>query len=97
VPFAIPPHFKQAYELNVGINRTAAVFGAWDEDADILYLHSLHYAADAIAAIHADAIKARGKWLQGAIDPAARGRNPSTANASSTCTTKARVASRTGR
>jgi len=56
--------------------RTAAVFGAWDEDADILYLHSLHYAADSIAAIHAEAIKGRGRWLRGVIDPAARGRNP---------------------
>ena len=75
-PFKIPPHFKQAYGFDVGIKRTAAVFGAWDEDADILYLHSLHYAADAIAAIHADAIKQRGAWLKGVIDPAARGRNP---------------------
>jgi terminase large subunit-like protein len=74
-PFRIPPHFKQAYGLDVGIVRTAAVFGAWDEDEDVLYLHSLHYAADAIAAIHADAIQARGKWLRGVIDPAARGRN----------------------
>ena len=75
-PFPIPPHFKQAYGFDVGIKRTAAVFGAWDEDSDVLYLHSLHYAADAIAAIHADAIKQRGAWLHGVIDPAARGRNP---------------------
>jgi hypothetical protein len=75
-PFVIPPHWKQAYGLDVGINRTAAVFGALDEDSDILYLHSLHYAADAIAAIHAEAIKARGAWIPGVIDPSARGRNP---------------------
>ena len=75
-PFPIPKHFKQAYGLDVGILCTAAVFGAWDEDADVLYLHSLHYAPDQIAAIHADAILRRGKWQRGVIDPAARGRNP---------------------
>ena len=75
-PFAIPPHFKQAYGLDVGINRTAAVFGALDQDSDVLYIHSLHYAADQIAAIHAEAIKGRGAWIPGVIDPSARGRNP---------------------
>lgn len=74
-PIRIPPHWKQAYGFDVGLRKTAAVFGALDEDADILYIHSLHYAAEQFPAIHAEAIKSRGAWLQGVIDPAAQGRN----------------------
>lgn len=73
--FAIPAHFKRAYGLDVGWNRTAAIFGALDEDLDILYLYSEHYAGEAIPAIHAESIKARGAWIPGVIDPAARGRS----------------------
>ena len=75
-PFAIPPHWKQAYGLDVGVRCTAAAFGALDEDSDILYLHSLHYGIGEIASIHAEAIKGRGVWIPGVIDPSARGRNP---------------------
>lgn len=74
-PFAIPPHYAKGYGLDVGWNRTAAAFGAHDRDADILYIYSEHYRGQAEPSVHADAIKARGKWLQGAIDPAANGRN----------------------
>ena len=74
-PFRIPPHYKHAYGLDVGLRKTAAVFGALDEDSDILYLHSLHYASEQFPAIHAEAIKSRGAWLKGVIDPAAQGRN----------------------
>ncbi len=74
-PFAIPKYFRQAYGLDVGLNKTAAVFGALDQDADVLYLHSLHYASEQFPAVHAEAIKARGAWLTGVIDPSARNRN----------------------
>ena len=74
-PFAIPKHFKRAYGLDVGLRRTAAVFGAWDDDADILYLYSLHYASEQFPAVHSEAIKARGTWIRGVIDPAAHQRN----------------------
>lgn len=74
-PFAIPSHWWKGYGLDVGWNRTAAPFGAWDKDADVIYLYSEHYRGQAEPSIHADAIKARGEWLTGAIDPAANGRN----------------------
>lgn len=74
-PFAIPPHYAKGYGLDVGWNTTAAIFGAHDRDADVLYLYSEHYRGMAEPSVHADAIKARGKWLQGAIDPAANGRS----------------------
>jgi phage terminase large subunit-like protein len=72
--FPIPDHWKRLYALDVGWNRTAALWGAWDQDADIIYLTTEHYRGQAEPSIHADAIKARGKGLEGVIDPAARGR-----------------------
>lgn len=73
-PFAIPAHFAKGYGFDVGWNRTAAIFGAHDRDNDVLYLYAEHYRGQAEPSIHADAIKARGDWLAGTIDPAARGR-----------------------
>jgi len=74
-PFAIPSHWWKAYGLDVGWKKTAAPFGAWDRDADVLYIYAEHYRGMAEPSVHADAIKARGEWLQGTIDPASRGRN----------------------
>lgn len=74
-PFAIPAHWWKAYGMDVGWKRTAAIFGAWDKDSDVIYLYSEHYRGQAEPSIHADAIKARGLWLTGAIDPASAGSN----------------------
>jgi phage terminase large subunit-like protein len=73
-PFPIPRHWRLGYALDVGWNRTAALWGAYDADSDVLYLVSEHYRGQAEPAVHASAIKARGKWMEGVIDPAARGR-----------------------
>lgn len=72
-PFAIPKHWRRAYGLDVGWNRTAAVFGAVDPETDVAYVYSEHYQGEGEPAVHASAIKARGA-LPGAIDPASRGR-----------------------
>lgn len=74
-PFEIPEHWPRAYGLDVGWNRTAGIWGAIDRDSDILYLYSEHYRGQAEPSIHADAIKARGIWIPGVIDPASRGRS----------------------
>lgn len=73
-PFAIPPHWARAYGLDVGWNRTACIWGAWDRDSDTVYLYSEHYLGEEKPIVHAAAIKARGLWIPGVIDPAARGR-----------------------
>lgn len=73
-PFEIPKHWPRAYGLDVGWNRTAAIFGAIDRETDTLYVYSEHYQGDEQPAVHASAIKARGP-LPGAIDPASRGRS----------------------
>jgi len=74
-PFPIPDWMRQCYALDVGWNRTAALWGAHDLDSDVVYLYSEHYRGHAEPAIHAQAIRARGAWIPGVIDPAARGRS----------------------
>lgn len=69
----IPPHWPRAYGLDVGWNRTAAVWGALDRESDVVYLYSEHYQGNAPPQVHADAIKSRGYWIPGAIDPASAG------------------------
>jgi Terminase RNaseH-like domain len=73
--FELPPHWPRAYGFDVGWRKTAAVWGALNRDTDCLYLYSEHYRGEAEAAIHSTAIQARGSWIPGAIDPAARGRS----------------------
>lgn len=71
----IPDHWPRAYGLDVGWNKTAVPWGAWDRETDCLYLYSEHYRGQAEPSIHAQAIKARGDWIPGVFDPAARGRS----------------------
>ena len=74
-PFDIPKHFFRGYGLDVGWNFTAAMWGAYDQDADIIYLTHEYKRSQAEPVIHAAAIKARGDWMPGVIDPASRGRS----------------------
>ncbi len=74
-PFDIPPHWPRAYALDVGWNKTACLWGALDRQSDTWYLFTEHYRGLAEPSIHAQAIRARGEWIPGVIDPAARGRS----------------------
>ena len=73
-PFEIPKFWPKGYALDVGWNKTAAVWAALDRDSDVLYLYSEHYQGMAEPAVHASAIKARGE-MTGFIDPAAQGKS----------------------
>lgn len=73
-PFDLPDFWPRAYGMDVGWNRTAAVWGAWDRHSDTVYAYSEHYMGQATPSAHADAIKSRGQWIWGAADPASRGR-----------------------
>ena len=73
-PFPIPHFWKLSYGLDVGWNRTAAIWAATDTETGVSYLVSEHYRAHAEPPIHAAAIKSRGSWIPGVVDPAARGR-----------------------
>lgn len=73
-PFEIPAWWPRAYGLDVGWNRTAAVWAAIDRENDTAYLYAEHYRGQAEPVVHAAAIRSKGEWILGAIDPAARGR-----------------------
>lgn len=74
-PFEIPRHFKRLYAMDVGWNRTAALWGAIDPNTDVLYLYDEHYMGEQPPAVHAASIRSRGEWIGGEIDPASRGRS----------------------
>jgi len=75
--FEIPAHWPRAYGLDVGWKRTAAVWGALDQESSTVYLYAEHYRGEAEPVVHAEAIKSRGAWVPGVIDPASRGRGQS--------------------
>lgn len=74
-PFAIPDHWPRCYALDVGWNRTAALWIAQDRDSGRMFGYDEHYFAHSEPSENARAIKARGEWIPGVVDPAARGRS----------------------
>lgn len=71
----MPAFWKRSFALDVGWNRTAALWGAEDPETGVCYLYAEYYQGQQVPSVHAEAIKARGKWIPGVIDPAARGRS----------------------
>lgn len=71
----IPKHWPRCYALDVGWNWTAGLWGALDRESGIAYWYSVHKEAAAVPAVHATAVKGRGAWIPGVIDPAANGRS----------------------
>ncbi|UWQ30251.1 hypothetical protein [Leisingera sp. M523] len=74
-PFPIPNFWRRAYGLDVGWNKTAAIWLAEDPNTGGIYAYSEYYRGQQVPTMHATAIKARGDWIPGAIDPASRGRS----------------------
>lgn len=72
-PFEIPDHWPRAYGFDVGRN-TAAAWIAYDRDSGTLYTYSDYFCVEGLPSTHTSSIQARGKWIKGAIDTAARGR-----------------------
>jgi len=73
--FRIPEHWPRAYGLDLRWGIGSAVWGALDPETDTLYLYA-EYSDEAESAVHAAAIRARGDWMPGLVDPQANGRNP---------------------
>jgi hypothetical protein len=69
----IPDTWPQVFGMDVGWNRTAVVWGAKDPGSGVIYLHSEHYQGQGEPASHAQAIRGRGEWIPGVIDPACLG------------------------
>lgn len=74
-PFAIPSWWPKGYGFDVGWNKTAAIWLTMNPDTREIFAYSEHYEGHAEPAVHASAIKARGDWMYGAIDPASRGKS----------------------
>lgn len=73
--FKPPPHWPQCFALDPGWNVTAVLWSTWDVDNDILYITGEYYRGRCEPHQHAHAIKMRGEWIPGVIDPAAHGSN----------------------
>ena len=74
-PFELPYWWPRNFGMDVGWNATAAIWFATDPQSGVVYAYSEYMRGQAEPSIHADAIKARGDWIPGAIDPASRGRS----------------------
>lgn len=61
--------------MDVGWNKTAVVWAALDPNTDTVYIYDEHYKGKELPSTHAHAVRTRGDWLPGVIDPAARGRS----------------------
>jgi hypothetical protein len=72
-PFVIPYGWKKGYALDVGWNRTAVLWGAQNPVDGCIHLYSEHYKGQQLPVVHVAAIKTRGEWIRGCIDPASKG------------------------
>lgn len=71
----LQPQWPRCFSQDVGWKRNAALFGAIDRDTGTLYIYDEVYKSKCEPAVVAAAIRARGDWIPGVIDPAARGRS----------------------
>jgi phage terminase large subunit-like protein len=69
----IPETWRRVYAMDVGWNRTAVLWGAEDPGNQNIELYDCHYQGQGEPASHAQAIKARGDWISGVVDPASLG------------------------
>lgn len=70
-PFKIPRHFPKFYSIDIGYKCTAALWFANDPVTNTLYVYDEYYSEEALPATHVAAIKRRGEWMTGVIDPSA--------------------------
>lgn len=68
-PFKIPTHWPKMYALDIGFECSAAVWFAHDELTDTVYLYDEYYSSRELPTTHVAAIKRRGEWMSGVIDP----------------------------
>ena len=63
-PHAIPDHWPRIVGLDFGWDHpTAAVWCAWDRDADAMYVYDAYRVSEAPVLVHAAAVRARGDWI----------------------------------
>lgn len=73
-PFQVPTFWPRCYGLDVGWKMTAAIWVTQNPVDGSMYAYSEYARGEAPPMVHAAGIKARGDWIRGRVDPAARGR-----------------------
>lgn len=74
-PFPIPAYYRKLVAMDPGWNYTAALWCAIDPQTDIMYIYDEYKAQQKEPPIHAAAIRNRGTWIPGVMDPASQGRS----------------------
>lgn len=75
-PKGIPPGWARSYGMDIGWNHyTVCLWSAWDRDTDTRYYYSEHAMRKTKMSEHVTAIKMRGPWITGAVDPSGGGTN----------------------
>ena len=73
--FAIPDWWGRLYAVDPGWGTTAALFLAYDADADVIYVTNEYYQGQKPPFVHARALLAYGAdWMPGVLDPYATGK-----------------------
>lgn len=67
-PFKLPQHFRKAFAMKVVGQKCVALWSAWDQDSDVLYVTTEYVRDYAEPSVHAAAIRARGAWIPGVFD-----------------------------
>jgi hypothetical protein len=63
-PLPIPPHWPRIVGMDLGwTHPTTAVWLAWDRDTDTIYVTDAYRKSEAVPAMHAATIKAKGDWM----------------------------------
>lgn len=76
----VPQHWPRVYALDVDLAGAAsAVWGAYNRSADTLHLYAEYVSSATSLALHADAIRKRGSWIPGLVQPNAYKRSASRA------------------
>lgn len=71
-PIRLAPHWRRCYGFDTGWHNTAGIWLAYDKDLDVAYAYSEYKRGEQPIDVHAMAVQARGKWIPGAGDAAAR-------------------------
>jgi hypothetical protein len=74
-PRPLERHWTRCFAQDVGWKLNAALFAARDLETNTVYIYDEIYKSKVEPSIMASAIRARGDWIPGVIDPAARGRS----------------------
>lgn len=63
-PFLIPDHYARICGLDFGFDHpTAAIWIAWDREADTVYIYDEHYQSKQTVVVHSAAINSRPRWI----------------------------------